>query len=345
VTSFLIWAVVGLAAVLSTLVVAIVLRRVVADRHRKRDASLRPAIEATVAGYLAGDDLEPPRLPASPAARRLVRAVALDALSELRGAERLRLVTLLEHAGIVADAAAELRSRRARVRRDAAESLGQMRSAQAAESLLTGLHDPDLDVRVSCASGLAELGDQQFVPPVVAVADEAAVDRPGAAAAILVTLGRRIPSALALPLDPTAELSGELRRLAIAVAGELRLAEHAPALRLALDSADPERVARAARGLGMIGDMDATVRLLGLVDDHQRPWFVRLAASEALGELGNPQAAGPLERELLSGTWLEQSAAARALRRLGGAGEDALRRALGSPVETVRAHARVALEQ
>ena len=342
----LIWVVVGLGTILGALIVAIVVRRAVSDRRRARNQAIRPAIEAAMAGYLAGDDPDPPTLPDSRGATRLARAVALDALAELKGAERERLITLLERSGIVAETAEELQSRRVRVRRSAAESLGQIGSAEAAQPMLEGLNDPDLDVRLSCASGLAELGDERYVAPILSTADEAAGDRPGAAAAILVTVGGRIPSALAHPLDLRSEFSPELRRLAAAVVGALHIAQHAPLLRAALGSDDPELVARAARGLGMIGDMDATAGLLGLMQENGRPWFVHLAATEALGALGDPAAVAPLERELTQGGgWSQQSTAAQALRCLGVAGEAVLDRALASDDEAVRGHALVALER
>jgi HEAT repeat protein len=339
------WATIALAGVLVTLLAMIVGRRMLADRRRKREELVRPEIERTMAVFLAGDDPEPPPLPASRVAHEVALASGLLASTELRGAERQRLVMFLEGAGIVGETAASLYSRRRRIRRRAAESLGQIASPQSAGDMLGGLRDPDLDVRLSCASGLAEVGDPDFVPPVLATADRAARDRPGAAAAILVTLGRRTPLALGEGLA-SQDGSPEMRRLCAAVIGELRLAEHAPLLRAALQSDDHELVARAARGLGMIGDMDATHELLGLMEERERPWYVRLSAAEALGELGDPLAVGPLELELLSSEgWSEQSTAASALRQLGGAGEEALRRALASPVAAVRAHAQVALEQ
>src|SRR6476659_66693 len=320
------WVLVGLAAALGLLIVAIVVRRLDTNRRLRRERSLRPAIEAAMAGYVAGDDPEPPQFAASRAARELLRTVALEALTELRGGERQRLTTLLERASIVGDTAAELRSRRVRVRRGAAEALAQIASAAAAESMLTGVLDPDLDVRLSCASGLAELGDQEFVAAILVAANRAAAERPGATAAVLLQLGRRIPSSLGSALALTPDAAPELRRLA-------------------LDSEDDELVARAARGIGQIGDADAIDRLLRLLQEPERAWFVRVAVAGALGALGDPRAARPLEHELQSGSWLLQSKAADALRLLGGSGEEVLRRALSFPVATVRDHARVALEQ
>ncbi|HWW67000.1 MAG TPA: HEAT repeat domain-containing protein [Solirubrobacterales bacterium] len=337
------WSVIGLATVFVSLVATIVTRRFLADRRRRRERSLRPAIETAMVEHLAADDPEPMPAPAGKAARDLLRTVALETMAELRGRERLRLVALLERSGIVAETAAGLGSRRRRARRAAAEALRQIGSEEAVRSLLAGLGDPDLDTRLTCAAALAELADEELVPAVLAIADRAASDRAGAVAAILVTLGRRHPSTLGGALAPGA--SPELRRLAAAVTGELRLAEHVLALREALGSEDDELAARAARGLGAIGDAEAVDLLLGPIEDDSRASFVRLAATGALGAIGDPRSVGPLEHELHSAGWLLQSKAAQSLRLLGMTGEEALRRALGSPVTAVRDHARVALER
>lgn len=332
-----------LTTILVVLLATIVIRRALADRRLRRERSLRPAIEVAIVEYLAAEEPEPPSIPAGHAARDLLLLVSLETMAELQGRERGRLVALLERLGIVTEIGLMLSSRRPRVRRTAAETLRQIGSEESAEQLLVGLRDDDLDTSLTCAAALAELADEQLVPPVIAVADSAAVARPGAVAAILVTLGRTHPAAIGDALDPGASI--ELRRLGAAVAGEMRLFEHIDPLRAALVSADDELAARAARGVGMIGDDDAVEGLLALVEAEDRAWFVRLAATEALGAIGDPRAIGALERELNADAWLLQAKAAQALRLLGKAGDGALRRALGSRLPTVRDHARVALEQ
>lgn len=332
---------IGMAAAFAVLVATIVVMRLLSDRRRHREESLRPEVEIAVVEYLAAEEPELPRLPTG--SGDVLRIVALEMIAELHGREWDRLVVLLERSGIVAETAAGLGSRRRRVRRSAAEALRQIGSEEAVGSLSAGLLDPDLDARLTCAAALAELSDEELAPAVIAIANRSASDRPGAVAATLVTLGRRHPSMLAPALAPDA--SPELRRLAAAVVGELRLAEHVGALRQALDSEDDELSARAARGLGMIGDDGAFDRLREMVEDDDRTWFVRLAATDALGAIGDPRAVEPLEHELNSDGWLLQAKAAKSLRLLGGVGEEALKRALGSRAETVRDHARVALER
>jgi HEAT repeat protein len=332
---------IGMGAALAALVTTIVIRRFLSDRGRQREQSMRPAVEVAVVEYLAAEESELPRFAAG--SGDILQMVALEMIAELHGRERDRLVTLLERSGVVAETAVGLGSRRRRVRRSAAEALRQIGSEEAVELLSTSLLDRDLDTRLTCAAALAELSDEELAPAILAIADSTASDRPGAVAAILVTLGRRHPSALgaALALDA----SPEVRRLAAAVVGELRLAEHVDALRRALESEDDELTARAARGLGMIGDDGALYRLLELLDDKDRIWFVRLAATDALGVIGDQRAVELLEHELNSDGWLLQAKAAKSLRLLGGEGEGALQRALDSPLETVRDHARVALER
>jgi HEAT repeat protein len=332
---------IGMAAAFVGLVAAILVRRLLADRARRRERSLHPAVERAVVEYLAAEEPEGPRFPAG--SGDILRQVALEIITEVQGRERDRLILLLEGAGIIAETADGLRSRRARARRSAAEALRQIGSEEAVGALSAALLDPDLDTRLTCAAALAGLADTEHLSTVLAIADRSAADRPGAVAAILVTLARRHPSTLAAAVGPNA--SPELRRLAAAVVGEFRLAEHVGALRQALDSDDDELAARAARGLGMIGDDGALDRLLELVEDEDRIWFVRLAATGALGAIGDPRAVPPLEQELNSDGWMLQTKAARSLQLLGRAGEEALQRALFSPVETVRDHARVALER
>lgn len=333
----------ALALVFLALVATIVIRRMLADRRCEREHRLRPGIEDLLGDFISAASPQRPSLPADRASRELVRMVALEEMAELQGRERERLRELLEQSGLVAETALGLGSRRVRVRRAAAEELRQVGSEAAAGSLNAGLADRDADAALTCAAALAELPEERFVRPVLDLAAEKAVERPGAVAAILVTLGHRHPAAIGTALTPAMPI--ELRRLAAAVASELRLAEHVPLLREGLAAADDELAARAGRGLGRIGDDGALEALIATVEDGERAWYVRLAATEALGAIGDPRAVVPLERELNDEGWMLQAKAARALNQLGAAGQDVLRRALASPAEAVREHARVALER
>jgi HEAT repeat protein len=331
-----------LFALLVLLQVTIVVTRIRDDRRRKRIAELRPGIETALAFYVANPEAESPEPPGSELGRLVLREVALEAIVELRGREGERLIGLLEDIGTIDELCDDLLSNNPVERRHAAEALGEMRSPEAADSLLFGVADPDRDSRLACARALAELGEEQYTAPVIDAADEAAEHRPGAAAAVLLAVGMRNPSGIAGALADERSQAG--RRLAAAVVTELRLAEHAPLLRAALHDEDDELVSRAARGLGSIGDADAIEDLVSIVEDPERAWFCRAVAAGALGTIGNPCAVPALEELLTSSDrWMMHDRAAGALAQLGEEGHEALTRALRSPVEEVRELAAVAM--
>jgi len=325
----------GLAAAVLLLAGFLVAARALGARRRVRVRPLRDRWELELALYLAAD--EEPRPPSTLEERRVLREVALTALSDLRGSERARVTALLEATGIVGDAIAELRSRRPAVRRLGAETLAEARSPLGADALSAGVADRDRTVALACARGLAELGDESLLEPALAVVEEAASSGPGAAAELLLALGMRVPGVL--PAAYARARSPELRRLVAAVVGELRLVEAAAVLRDALGSDDDELVARGAHGLGAIGDADAVPGLLALLRDAGRPLFVRVQAATALGAIGDPAATGVLAEALHDDAWLLRDRAAAALARLGVSGRSALAHAAseGDP------HARAAL--
>src|SRR5262249_24162106 len=145
----------------------------------------------------------------------------------------------------------QLTSGRRANRRRAAESLNSIGLPSAVPALTAGLSDRDVLVRTTCARALAEVAGEEAFPLVAAAAARDAGRAPGASAAVVPAMASTRPEALAPLLRPGAP--AELRAIAITIAGELRLAEHALALREAL--ADGDVVATsAARGLGLIGE-------------------------------------------------------------------------------------------
>ncbi len=340
-TSFVDESALGLAASVVLLVMFIFLSRLLADRRRRRERELRERFELALGEYLSDEGADPP--PArGEQERRALRAVALDALVELRGRERERVTEALERTGIVGDALRELREGRPILRRRAADALAQIRSPSAAPALAEGLGDPDRGVALACARGLAELGDESFVPLLVPAAEAVADEFPAGAAEVLLALGANMPAGIERAFAATR--SPEVRRLVAAVVGELRLADLAPLLRGALHDDDDELVARAARGLGSIGDADSAEALRDLLEDDERPLYVRTAAARALGEIGDASAVPAIERALSADSWALRENAARALALLGPPGQDALRRAAAVDGGVRAAQARVALE-
>ena len=341
-TSLMRDAAVGLIGGILVLIGIILVARVAGRWRRRRDLPLRAGYELALAAYLAEVETKPPQ-PSGANERRVLRSVALASLIELRGRERRRLTELLEDTGIVAETARELRSRRRRARRQAADALAEIRSLQAESALRAGLGDPDHAVRLACGRALAELGDEETIDELLAVAEDEIERSPGMVADLLLALAAHEPRLLAEAFEATSSI--RLQRLLAAIFGECRFVDEAPLLREALGAGDEELVACAAHGLGLIGDVEAGEPLLGLLADRSRPLSIRAAAAESLGRIGDPAAVPGLEAALASGDWTLEQNAAEALSLLGVAGEDALHRVARTGALDARAHAEVALQR
>lgn len=328
----------GLALAVVLLAVLIVAVRGRTVGRGRREAGLRPPAERLLAEFLVGS---PPR-PAMtrPDERAVLLHAALEALADLRGSERTRLVELLDQLGYARQAMSELAHRRRAVRRRAAETLAAMASPAAVPALTAGLADRDILVRATCARVLAEIGGEEIVPLAAAAAGRDVLIAPGAAAAVVLALGQRRPAALTPLLDPAAP--PELRAIALTLVGELRLAQYAPALQEALGDSDTI-AASAARGLGMIGESRAARALARLALDEQRSASARADAVTALGSIGDRAEIHVLERLIAAADWPVQAAAARALARLGPPGLAALHRAARSSQPLVRELAEAAV--
>jgi HEAT repeat protein len=309
-------------------------------RRRRRAGPLRSSAERLVADFLVGNAGMPTT--AGPDERTALLHTTLEALADLRGSERARLVGLLEQLGYARQASSELAAARRRVvRRRAAETLAATAGPPAVPVLVAGLADRDLLVRTTCARILAEVGGEETAPLILAAAERDVLTAPGAAGAVIHSLGLRQPAALAAVLDEGA--SPDLRAIAITVVGELRLAQYAPALQAALDDGDV-LAASAARGLGLIGESRATRALARLAFDEQRSSAARAAAVTALGSIGDPLVVRLLERLTDAADWPVQAAAASALARLGPPGLAALLRVARSGRPQVRELAEAAAQ-
>lgn len=333
-----------LAAIVVLLNVVIVVIRVVLVRRQRRKLRLRPGVESLIAEYLA----EVTDVPAAVASqdRAVLLEVAIEAIADLRGAERARLVSLLEELGFVSDAICGLSARRRVSRRRAADTLATIESRAAVDALTSGLGDRDAQVRATCAYALAGLGGEDAVPAVVDTIVRDAVVAPGAAALTMLALGAKQPTALAPLLAPG--VASEVRLTAITVVAELRLSQHLSSLRACLadrgDHGADEVAASAARGLGLIGDVGAVDALVALVADTGRAPAVRAAAVQALGSIGALRAVPVLEAQLRRPGWPVRAAAASALAALGELGIAALRGAANSEDAQVRMLAEAALQ-
>ncbi len=343
-------AVAGLVAAVGLVALAIVCIRTVVGRRRRRESRLRPQAESAIASFLT--DSGPVPAAVERGERATLLEVALEMLADLLGGERARLAALLEELGYVQQAISALSTGRhgrswrpargSGVRRRAAELLAAVSPVVAVPALTVGLDDPDTNVRTTCARALAGLGGDDVTASVVAVAERDAIGAPGAAAEVVLALGRSRPQALAPLLGR--EAPPEAKAVAATVAGQLRLPEHAPLLRACLGERD-ELAAVAASGLGMIGDVDSVAALTDLAGDSRRAPSARAAATVALGSIGDSSALPMLDCLLHATDWSLRACAAAALSRLGNPGMAALRRAAISSRPDVAVQAEAALAQ
>lgn len=331
---------IALAALVGLLVLALMGIRVLIRLRQRRQGRLWPDATAAVARYVT-TGASPPR-PAGRAERAVMRDAAMQALLDLRGSERDLLVGLMGELSYLGDAEAALRAGRRAVRRRAAETLAIIATPAAAPALRAGLADRDPLVRTSCARTLARVGTQDDVPAITAVAQRDAATAPGAAAAVILALGRSHQAALGQLLSPQAP--ARLRVVAAAVAGRLRLPGLAPELRSCLHDGD-ELAAAAARGLGMIGDIEAVSDLRDVVRASGRAAGTRAAAMTALGSIGDAASVPVLEPELEAADWALRAAAAQGLAGLGEPGSWALRRAVRWGPPEAREQAEAVLPQ
>src|SRR5260370_34250486 len=270
-TAALLYVVIGLATVVVLLTGAIIATRAALIQRQKRLRRVRPGTETLLAEYLAGT----PAMPATATRREraVLLDVALEAMADLRGEERARLVGLLEELGFVSSAMSGLSARRRVSRRRAAEVLATIRSRAAVGAVTRALADRVALVAATCAYTLADMGGEGYVAAVIATIKRHAVRAPGATAAAMLALGAKQPSALTPLL--ARDVAPPVRMTAIEIVSELRLPQYLPALRACLTDAggtDSDDVAaKAARGLGLIGDAEAGGALLRLTSDARPP--------------------------------------------------------------------------
>lgn len=315
--------------VILLLALAVVIRLILTRRQRWMD-ELRPSAEASIACYLAGDALAPEG--GTGRERAVLLDVSLEAISDVRGSERTRLIALLEQSGYLDQVIRMLGSRRRVTRRRAADMLATIAAGSAAPALAAGSADRDIFVRTTCTAALTGVGGPGVVPEIIAMVEHTAEAVPGAAASIVLGLGMHRPSALAPLL--AADAAPAVQALAVAVTSELRLTEHSERLRRCLDS--DALAADAARGLGLMGEVAAVPALMAIATDKDRAPEARTAATVALGRIGDASALSALEAQLGDQDWSLRAAAVQALHGLGASGDAALRRAASATSPQIR---------
>ena len=247
------------------------------------------------------------------------RAVLLQLVGSISGAELTRLRDLALASGVITRAEQWSRSRRWWRRLRGLRLLAQLGTDDAAHRFLD---DPHAAVRAAAADAVATPVAPEVLDRLLAMLDDQDAACRFSAKSTLLRAGRSAAAGVRSYLD--AEL---VRQPDSALAVAAALADPTflgPALRL---SEAPEPAVRrgASTLLARIGGEQVARRLEQLLDDTDAD--VRATAAQGLGELGHWPAAAALAVGLQDPTWDVRAAAAVALRRMGPPGRIYLRRA------------------
>lgn len=277
---------VALASVVAIFLAVLTARRVLLVR---REAVRRAADDrlGPLALELLSGEVENPGL--SAAETDALGRVLARYSRELAGEGSRAIATFFEASGGVDRELAGLTHRRAWRRATAAFTLGDMASDRAVPALLGALDDTDRSVRAAAARSLGRLGASESVAPLLRALVVREVPYVTAAHALLAIGAVALPSLVGLTADPDAAV----RAHAIELIGWLGDASEGPLLSKHLRDPSAEVRAKAAGALGRLGAAEATGQLCNVLD-QDRIWYVRVAAAEALGVVGDVAAAESL---------------------------------------------------
>jgi HEAT repeat protein len=318
--------IVGTAGLLLFLIAVIIVNKALRELREAIDRDRRAALEPVVAAYLGSADAMPiltylPRR-LGRRDRRLVEALLAEASTAGAApgeAVRARAAAAFEALGSVDRALRDLDSRRWWKRAAAAERLGVMRSSRAAERLVKVMGDEVGEVRMRAAAALGLIRGATSIRPLVAALSDPSRWSAIRVAEILVGVGHEAVDEL-LPAWDSLPLHARLS--ALDILARLRTPRARDLMRRCLADPAADIRARAAHGLGLIGDIGAVEALQEALRDHA--WPVRAMAAKALGRIGSQAAVPALARALEDREWWVRANAGEALRRLGDAGRTAL---------------------
>ncbi len=195
----------------------------------------------------------------------------------------------------MSDAAASVRAllsdREPESRRLAAQQLGKLRGAVAAELLVRALGDEDWRVRKEAAAVAAALeGRAETIRALVAaIGDKENIGLRNAAVEALISIG---PDAVPSTIEAVQGLDADGRKLAVEILGGIADLEAVRSLVHALEDPDPNVVTAAAEALGrasLAGEEARALAIEGLTRSLGSPLpLTKLAALESLSRLDAP---------------------------------------------------------
>jgi hypothetical protein len=267
-------------------------------------------------------------------------ALSRRLLPTLRGADRDRIVELLEQHGVIDTALLDLHARSAIRRARAADLLGTASVPRSVPDLVALLEDRDADVRRTAARALGMIGDAVAVGPLLATIDSR---RSVPLNTVTMALLRVDHEALEPLMEGLRVGSAGVRAICAELLGVRGSIAAVPQLCAALGHREALEVRiRAARALGRIG---APGSVDGLADAMRtdQPAALRAVATRALGQIGGHRTVSLLRDALDAPEHMVASNAARALATVGDDGARVLVKVGQEALTSRGAYAREAL--
>ena len=272
----------------------------------------------------------------------------LDAIIDLRntvtGAEVKKLSDIARRLSLVERQSETLRRRFPRTRRlRAAVALAELGDKASAGVLLEHLEDPEDEIRIQSARGLARIG---YTPAIDRIVDRLEVENAWVRARFgdsLAQFGEDASQPL-MAYVTVNHAAGNTHAVvqAIHTLGVIGDYTIGPRMAQVLDLASiPEVEIAAAGALGQVGGTFALPSLFDAV--HSADWRVRAKAVSAMGAIGDPEVLEPLYEALTDEAWWVRRNSAGALASMAG-GVPLLYRALVSDDVFARDAAGEALE-
>ena len=206
---------------------------------------------------------------------------------------------------------ASLEDRAKATRLGAANAHRQIGDANAALALVNSLKDMDGDVRAIAVDALDRVRDPRAVPPLVDALGYREIEVRNAAGNALIRLGAPAVYPLVAVLG-----NEQVRKAAVGALVSIGVPA-VEALATALNAGDWGTRVAAVDALVQIGDPSAVEPLMVTLNDAD--WATRKIAAEALGKLGDPRAVDPLAAAQKDANKDVRKAAAEALGKLGDA--------------------------
>lgn len=241
--------------------------------------------------------------------RRIVEALALDALEAAGPEESARLLQFMRASGLIQKGIFEAQHLKGWRRMRALVALGRTRAPEGVPALAEALRDRQLEVRLAALRGLGRTACPKAAEEILAWVGESGLTVPALPlqSALIQCCAER--PQLLLPFlkhteGPLGEIVGRVLGEVVTPALGLEL------LPLASDKRDELRAA-AARAMSQVGGGLALDVLAELAED--RTWFVRLRAVIGMGRLRDPRSIPTLLRALTDANRLVRLRAAEAL--------------------------------